>query len=60
MQLGGAKVGVGRIMFVEPPYVGILKEHTATTIRLQPMFVRINHQRIDLIKRGIGGPCLIS
>src|SRR5260370_38750952 len=46
MQLGGAEIGVGRIVLVQSADFGVAKEHAAAPVWLQSMLVRIDHNRV--------------
>ena len=48
MQLLAREIRVRRIVPVEPPDRWIAEEHTPTSIGLEAMLVRIDHNRIGL------------
>src|SRR5262249_31754101 len=54
MQVGRGEIGVRRIMDVETTNRCVPKEHGTATVRLKPVFVRINHDAVtagDLTQR---------
>ena len=57
MQFLGREISVGGIMLIKPPHRRIAEQHASASIRLQPVLVRIDHDRIGLIHRRVGPPC---
>ena len=52
VQLGRAEVGVGRVMPVEPADGRVAEKHAAAAIRLEPVLVRVDDDRIRLTNAG--------
>ncbi len=49
MQLIGSEVGVRRVVLVEAAHGGVAEEHAAASVRLQPVLVRVDDDRVGLI-----------
>ncbi len=46
VQLVGGEVGVGRVVHVEAPDVGVGEQHRAAAVGLQPVLVRVDDDRV--------------
>ena len=52
MKFVRTEVGVGGIVLIEPPDCWVAKQDAAASVRLQAMFVRIDHDRVCLAGSG--------
>ncbi len=56
MQFGGTEVGIRGVVLVEATVRGIAEQHATAAIRLQPVLVRVDHDRVDFRQLLVGKP----
>src|SRR5690242_27695 len=57
MQVIRREISVRRIVAIKRADPGIAEQHTATTVRLEAMLVRIDHDRIGVARRIVSSAC---